>query len=114
MANYAGVIVDISLEKLDRVFDYRIPAHLEERIHPGTPVWVPFGMGNRQIKGFVLSVSDTCSYEEDKVKDMIEKTELVNDDFQPYPRTLPYATDISAIMKMRRKTYFEDDEDSLT
>ena len=72
MANYAGVIVDISLEKLDRVFDYRIPAHLQGQIHPGTPVWVPFGMGNRQIKGFVLSVSDTCSYEEDKVKDIID------------------------------------------
>ena len=55
MANYAGVIVDISLEKLDRVFDYKIPAHLEESIHPGVQVWIPFGMGNRRIKGFVVS-----------------------------------------------------------
>lgn len=70
MVNYAGVIVDISLEKLDRVFDYRIPAHLEERIHPGTPVWVPFGMGNRQVKGFVVSILDTCSYEENKIKEI--------------------------------------------
>ena len=71
MANYAGVIVDISLEKLDRVFDYKIPAHLEEKIHPGVPVWIPFGMGNRRIKGFVVSISDTCDYEASKVKGIL-------------------------------------------
>ena len=71
MANYAGVIVDISLEKLDRVFDYKIPASLEEIIHPGVQVWIPFGMGNRKIKGFVVSLSDTCNYEECKVKEIL-------------------------------------------
>ncbi|MBR5583973.1 MAG: primosomal protein N', partial [Lachnospiraceae bacterium] len=71
MANYAGVIVDISLEKLDRVFDYKIPAHLEEVIKPGVPVWIPFGMGNRRIKGFVANVSDQCAYEADKVKELL-------------------------------------------
>lgn len=71
MAKYAGVIVDISLEKLDRVFDYRIPAHLEERIHPGVQVWIPFGMGNRRMKGFVVNISDTCTYEESRVKELL-------------------------------------------
>ena len=71
MAKYAGVIVDISLEKLDRVFDYKIPAHLETLVHPGVPVWIPFGMGNRRIKGFVVSVSDTCTYEESRVKELL-------------------------------------------
>ena len=70
MANYAGIIVDISLEKLDRVFDYKIPAHLEGAIHPGVPVWIPFGMGNRKIKGFVVSLSDTCDYDASKVKEI--------------------------------------------
>ncbi len=71
MTRYAGIIVDISLEKLDRVFDYRIPVHLENVICPGVPVWIPFGMGNRRIKGFVVSVSDTSSYEESKVKELL-------------------------------------------
>ena len=71
MAKYAGVIVDISLEKLDRVFDYKIPAHLEGILHPGMQVWIPFGNGNRRIKGFVVSLSDTCSYEEYKVKELL-------------------------------------------
>ncbi len=71
MAKYAGVIVDISLEKLDRVFDYKIPAHLEDRIRPGVQVWIPFGNGNRRIKGFIVSLSDICSYEECKVKELL-------------------------------------------
>ena len=71
MAKYAGVIVDISLEKLDRVFDYKVPAYLEGILHPGMQVWIPFGNGNRRIKGFVVSLSDTCSYEECKVKELL-------------------------------------------
>lgn len=71
MAKYAGVIVDISLEKLDRVFDYKVPAHLEGILHPGMQVWISFGNGNRRIKGFVVSLSDTCSYEEGKVKELL-------------------------------------------
>ena len=72
MANYAGVIVDISLEKLDRVFDYKIPAHLEDKIQPGVQVWIPFGNGNRRIKGFVIGLSDTCAYEACKIKEILE------------------------------------------
>ena len=70
MAKYAGVIVDISLEKLDRVFDYKIPAHLGAKIHPGVPVWIPFGIGNRRMKGFVVSLSDTCDNDASKVKEI--------------------------------------------
>lgn len=71
MSVYAGVIVDISLEKLDRVFDYKIPEQLQEKVYPGVLVWVPFGMGNRRIKGYVVSLADTCDYEESKVKSIL-------------------------------------------
>ncbi len=72
MADYAGVIVDISMEKLDRVFDYQIPAHLKEVLHPGMQVVIPFGMGNRKIKGFVVTLSDTCAYDAGKMKEILE------------------------------------------
>ena len=71
MAKYAGIIVDISLEKLDRVFDYKIPAHLEDAVYPGVQVMIPFGAGNRQIKGFVLQTADTCAYEKGRVKEIL-------------------------------------------
>ena len=50
---YAKVIVDISHEKLDKGFDYRIPAHLENEIYPGVLVNIPFGKGNRIIQQVV-------------------------------------------------------------
>ena len=40
---YADIIIDISHEKLDKTFQYRIPESLEGRIFVGTPVRVPFG-----------------------------------------------------------------------
>ena len=68
---YAKVIVDISHEKLDKGFDYRIPAHLEGEIHPGVQVNIPFGKGNRVIQGYVIEVKETAGYAEDKIKEII-------------------------------------------
>ena len=47
---YADVIVDISLEALDRSFQYIIPERLEGQVTVGSLVIVPFGKGNRQVK----------------------------------------------------------------
>ena len=43
MARYANVIVDISMEKLDKTFQYRIPEKLRENLREGMQVVVPFG-----------------------------------------------------------------------
>ena len=48
---YADVIVDITSEKLDRVFQYRVPETLQGSLEPGMVVEIPFGAGNRKIKG---------------------------------------------------------------
>ena len=45
---YAKIIVDISLDKIDRPFDYIIPDGMD--VKAGTPVIIPFGKGNREIK----------------------------------------------------------------
>ena len=54
---YANVIVDISHEKLDKIFQYRVPDVLRMQIHPGTAVTVPFGNGNRRIQGYVVKLT---------------------------------------------------------
>ena len=46
---YADVIVDITNEKLDRTFQYKVPPELTGEIGPGTAVQIPFGNGNRTI-----------------------------------------------------------------
>ena len=72
---YAKVIVDISHEKLDKGFDYRIPEHLKEKIYPGVQVKIPFGKGNRLIQGYVLEIKETAGYDEDKIKDIADIVE---------------------------------------
>jgi len=66
---YADVIVDSSLEKLDRVFQYRIPLALEPDILVGSQILVPFGKGNRKMKGYVVGLSESTSYPEEKLKE---------------------------------------------
>ena len=68
---FANVIVDISLEKLDKTFQYIIPEHLQEYIRPGVRVDIPFGKGNRIISGYVVEVTKTPEFEIDKMKDIL-------------------------------------------
>lgn len=70
MAFYANVIIDISHEKLDRTFQYRIPEKLCAQIYPGVQVEVPFGNGNRRIRGFVVEVTDRAEFDVGRIKDI--------------------------------------------
>ena len=67
---YANVIVDISHEKLDRVFQYRIPEHLKEHLKTGMQVQFPFGNGNRRIQGYVVKLTDRTDYPPEKIKEI--------------------------------------------
>lgn len=65
---YAKIIIDISIESLDRPFTYRIPDRLLDRCFPGTKVTVPFGKGNREITGYILEIVDKADYDDSKIK----------------------------------------------
>lgn len=65
---YADIIVDISHENLDRTYQYLIPEELKSRALIGAQVLVPFGKGNRQIKGYIIGLSDTPKWKEDGIK----------------------------------------------
>lgn len=67
---YADVIVDISSEKLDRVFQYRIPEQMEGMLEPGTVVEVPFGKGNRPVRGYVTGISRQAGYDPARMKEI--------------------------------------------
>ena len=68
---YAGLIVDITGGKLDKVFTYRIPDGLAGQITVGMQVIVPFGRGNRQTEAYVIELMEHCSYDPAMVKDII-------------------------------------------
>ena len=67
---YADVIIDISHEKVDRDFQYRIPDELEQEIKPGVVVTVPFGKGNTLRKGYVIGVTGKAKYDTTRIKEI--------------------------------------------
>ena len=69
---YADIIVDITHEKLDKIFQYRIPKEMEGRLQTGMEVLIPFGRANRETKGYVIGFSEKCNYDPDKIKEITQ------------------------------------------
>lgn len=95
MARFANIIIDISHEKLDRTFQYRIPARLLHKISPGVQVVIPFGRGNRSMKGYVVELTDRAEYEEDKLKEI---SSVVKD-------SIPIESQLISLAAWMRKNY---------
>ena len=67
---YADVIVDISHEKVDRPFQYRVPENLLEVLESGMCVMVPFGSGNKLRKGYVVGLGSECKFDPGRTKEI--------------------------------------------
>ena len=67
---FADIIVDISHEKLDRTFQYIVPENLETEVKVGMVASIPFGNGNQERKGYIVSLSDKPVYELRKMKEI--------------------------------------------
>lgn len=65
---YANIIIDISHEKVDRAFQYKIPEELKGKIEEGMCVQIPFGTGNRLRQGYVVEVTDKAQFPDEKQK----------------------------------------------
>ena len=72
---YADIIIDITHEKLDKVFQYRIPSELEGILEVGTEVIVPFGRGNKETGGYVIGFSETADYDAYNNKFILRRAE---------------------------------------
>lgn len=72
---YADVVIDISHEALDKIFQYRVPLSLWETVKPGVRVCVPFGKGNRETEGYVVAIGREADYDPDKMKEILRVVE---------------------------------------
>ena len=68
---YAQVVVEISNDAVDKVFDYQAL----ENTQVGMRVCVPFA--NRVVQGVVLSLSENTDYDKSKIKSIISNKESV-------------------------------------
>ncbi len=69
MAQFANIIVDISLEKLDKTFQYLVPDELSDKLQEGMKVDVPFG--NRKLTGYILELTDMPEFDVSRMKSII-------------------------------------------
>ena len=67
---YADVIIDISSDKLDRSFQYRVPERLENEIKAGMVVSIPFGNSSQLRKGYVTGLSGKPKIDPGKLKEI--------------------------------------------
>lgn len=109
---FADIIVDISVKNLDRTFQYSVPCELENDIEIGSLVQIPFGNGNRCIKGYVIGLSEKPLIDMSKIKSIncIEKQGIVAESHllalagwikQNYGATMNDA--IKAVMQVRKE-----------
>ena len=75
---FADIIVDLSVEALDRTFQYIIPKQWEGEVFAGCCVKIPFGRGNRLIRGYVMNITEQAAWPVERMKEIseIEKKEL--------------------------------------
>ncbi len=72
---FVNVIIDIGNKSVDVIYTYKIDqlptifAKLDDIV--GYRVIVPFGRGNNNREGFVVSTSITSTYDEDKIKSVV-------------------------------------------
>lgn len=69
---FADIIIDISVKSLDKTFQYRVPEELEDEVETGSLVLVPFGNGNRQLKGYVVNLTDKPGFDISRIKSITE------------------------------------------
>ena len=67
---YAEIIIDITHEKLDRTFEYKVPEELEGTLAVGSSVLVPFGNGDKVRTGFIIGFSEKSSFDPAKIKEI--------------------------------------------
>ena len=65
---FAGVIVDISHEQLDKIFQYIIPETMLPELEIGMKVQIPFGKTKRT--GYVVDISDEPEIDISRMKSL--------------------------------------------
>lgn len=87
---YAGVIVDVKAEAVNRIFHYTIPQELVQKIEVGHRVLIPFGP--RKLEGYVVELTNEVDFDRKKLKEILKLLD-------PEPIILPSLVRLAYWMK---------------
>lgn len=108
---YASVIVGVNSKDVNRLFDYKVPAHLSDVIKTGHRVFVPFGP--RHVQAYVMKIHDTSDIPPEKVKEIVKVMDVepvLTDELVTLSKQLanyyiePYISVIETILPVALKT----------
>lgn len=79
---YADLIIDNTSTELDQLFTYIVGEDLVDIIRPGMRVIVPFGLGNKIIKGLVVNVKSHYQgqYKLKEIIDVLDDKPIISND----------------------------------
>lgn len=79
---YAEIIINITSSNVDKPFTYIIGEELLSSIRIGMRVIIPFGRGNKLVKGIVINIIDEFDgeYELKEIIDVIDEKPLISND----------------------------------
>ncbi len=77
---YAKIIVDNRSSAVDRPFTYKIDSDMNNSIKVGMRVVIPFGRGNKMIKGLVISIEENLQldYNVKSIIDVLDDKPLIS------------------------------------
>ncbi len=90
----ARVMVDIAHTNVDKMFDYRIPPQLIDKVATGMRVFVPFGAGDKIIEALVIELSDETMVHDYQLKEIQSRID-------EYPALRQDQIDLAKRMKER-------------
>lgn len=78
---FASIITDNTALELDKTFTYKIPNHLIDYAKVGMRVLIPFGRGNKVIKGLIVRISDSFSgnFKVKNILEILDTKPIIND-----------------------------------
>ncbi|MDD4503407.1 MAG: primosomal protein N' [Clostridiaceae bacterium] len=98
---FAEVIVANKCKETDRTYSYLIPKEMEKKVTVGSRVIVPFGMGNKQLEGYVLEVKDSINFSSSRLKSIVR---MLDDE----PVMSPELVELAKWMKEKYLSYYID------
>jgi len=75
----AQIIINSNAKALNRIFDYIVPKELENEIHVGSRVFVPFGNSKKLEDGFVIELKEKSEFANKCVEKIAEEAYLTED-----------------------------------
>ncbi len=70
-----SVLVEISLNKKEKTFDYLVPENLKDEIEIGKRVLVPFG--KQKLEGFIIDIKSDSEYQLKPIIDIIDEKPIL-------------------------------------